>query len=141
MREAIGSSLLFNLILTIIIIMVAFLIGSLAYSKAFKVKNRIIDIIEKNGSYEGSENEINSVLSDIGYRKSRTNNTCKKDSLVSNGTYEYCVYKLQSSEMAGNYYYKVTTYMYFDIPVINSLLKFPVSGETKVIYDTYIDEE
>lgn len=144
MREAIGSSLLFNIVLTIVIIMIAFLIGSLAYSKAFKVKNRIIDIIVKNEDYnDAAKKEINDMLSEVGYRKQKLNSQtkCSSDSLVDRGGYDYCVYRKTSSNNDGNYYYKVVTYMYFDIPVIGRLLTFPVSGETKVIYDTYIDEE
>ena len=47
MREAIGSSLLLNIAIVFIGVISAFLISSIAYSKAYKVKNRIVSIIEK----------------------------------------------------------------------------------------------
>lgn len=142
MREAIGSSLLFNLVITFVIVMIAFLISSLAYSKAFKVKNRIINIIEKNEGFDNSlSSEINNELSNMGYRVSKNHNCKKIDNieLVSTGnSYEYCIYEKKTTNGS---YYKVVTYMYFDIPIIGSLLHFPVSGETKVFYDTYINYE
>lgn len=142
MREAIGSSLLFNLIIVFIVLMIAFLAGSLSYSKAFKVKNRIIDIIEKNEGYtDESKKEINESLGNMGYRVSSDKN-CGPDDISGNTSYEYCVYEYTQKE--GSKYYKVTTYMYFDIPVIGGLLHFPVSGETKILnyqYVNYVGEE
>ena len=46
MKEAIGSSLLLNIALVFIGIISAILISSIAYSKAFKAKNVIIDTIK-----------------------------------------------------------------------------------------------
>lgn len=143
MREAIGSSLLFNLVITIVIVMIAVLISSLAYSKAFKVKNKIINIIQDNGSYEDSVDSINSSLSNMGYRTD--NASCsKKDGMElltdSNSNYFYCVYEIDSNNKNATYY-KVVTYMYFDIPIIGKLLKFPVSGETKLIYNEFPNYE
>lgn len=149
MREAIGSSLLYNIVITIVIVMIAVLISSLAYSKAFKVKNRIINMIESNRGYNSDLN-IDSELTSMGY-KTKTSNTSscvEKDGAelkTSGVSHDYCVYEYKTceSENGGtcNSYYKVITYMYFDIPIIGKLLKFPVSGETKVIYDTYINYE
>ena len=141
MREAIGSSLLFNLIIVIVIVMIAFLVGSLSYSKAFKVKNRIINIIEKYEGYNQTDskmiNEINSELKNMGYRINK-NKKCKSGDISGSNSYEFCIYKKQTKTGS---YYKVVTYMYFDIPIIGSLLHFPVSGETKIFYDTYINYE
>ena len=46
MREATGQAGLMNIMLFIIGIIIVLLAGSIAYSKAFRVKNRIIDAIE-----------------------------------------------------------------------------------------------
>lgn len=154
MREAIGSSLLFNIVITIIIVMIAVLVSSLAYSKAFKVKNRIINMLETRKGYDQNlKSEIDGELANMGYKVSNKN-TCKKieaATLLTNDslgtTYDYCIYEIKTCEnteeenKSCNSYYKVITYMYFDIPVIGQLLKFPVSGETKVMYDTYINYE
>ena len=42
MREAIGNTFIVNLLMVFLGVMSALLVGSVSYSKAFKVKNRII---------------------------------------------------------------------------------------------------
>ena len=45
MREAIGGTWLFGLVITFIVFFASFLAVSINYSKAFNVKNNIVDII------------------------------------------------------------------------------------------------
>lgn len=51
MKEAIGTSYVFNLIILFVSVFIILYVGALAYSKGFKVKNRIINIVETNGGY------------------------------------------------------------------------------------------
>ncbi|MBQ9011588.1 MAG: hypothetical protein IJ093_02955, partial [Bacilli bacterium] len=85
---------------------------------------------------------------DTGYRKNINgtyNNSMCNDSCISDGTcslanantnvYQYCVYmfstcKDKNDKKNCNIHYKVTTYMYFDVPVISELVRIPVSSET-----------
>ena len=81
------------------------------------------------------EEEINAVLSDIGYRISPTPNSCPTRNGVEAVTksmtanYEYCIYAYSTTKGP---YYGVTAYMYYEIPVIGAKLRFPVYGETKI---------
>ena len=50
MKEAIGTTWTYTLVLVFTLIFTGFLVLSLAYAKAFKVKNEMTTIIEK---YEG----------------------------------------------------------------------------------------
>ena len=69
MREATGQAGLMNIMLFIIGIIIVLLAGSIAYSKAFRVKNRIIDAIEKQGEFNStSKKTIDEGLKDIGYK-------------------------------------------------------------------------
>lgn len=135
MKESISNAFLVNLVIIFIIIFIFFFTGSLSYSKAFKVKNRIIDIIEKYEGYNKKdvEAEIISTLGEMGYRISNDKSCPKrngKDAINSiSGSYHYCVYEYTASK--GNYY-GVTAYMYFDFPIIGQSVKFPVYGETRV---------
>ena len=136
MREAIGSSLLLNLVIIFISLVMLFFVGILSYSKAYKVKNRIIEIIEKYESYESNEdamNEISADLKNIGYTSS-FNSNCSDDNL-NETTYKYCVYKRSGSNLS--YYYEVVTYRHFDIPVIGDSIVLPVKGETKMFHEVY----
>ena len=118
MNESIGSALLFNLVLVFVIVLSGLFIGSLAYTKAFKVKNKIIEEIEKNGeyssnpekAYDDAEGEIISWLNSksdsgfgIGYRKntnagSRVSCPKYKDTTAINtiSDYEYCIYMINT---------------------------------------------
>ena len=165
MKEAISNAAVFNLIIIFVIILIAFFVGSLSYSKAFKVKNKIIEEIEKEAeytedpekAYDRAEAEILEWLDSgndgigIGYRQN-TNpghvNSCPNEnapggasiSLV-NGTsnYEYCVYRITTGYDGGKcdtdeercyVYYRVITYMYFDVHIVEDLIRIPVTSET-----------
>ena len=81
------------------------------------------------------EQEINEVLNESGYRISITPNNCPirngKDAVQKNLTanYEYCIYEYSNFK---GVYYGVTAYIYYQIPLIGTELKFPVYGETKI---------
>ncbi|MBR2833389.1 MAG: hypothetical protein IKE75_03040 [Bacilli bacterium] len=165
MNESVGNALLFNLSIMFVVILVAFFVGSLSYSKAAKVKNKIIEEIEKNGeiagteyseyenvakkAYDNSIEEIDRWLRNgddnngIGYRL--TNNgyaSCPKykdnEAINRVSNYEYCIYRFDTCETLESYkrdkcgiYYHVTTYMYFDVPIVGDLVRIPVNGETR----------
>lgn len=144
MRESISNAVLLNIIIVFIIVILILLSTSLSYSKAFKVKNRIVNLIEKYEGFESggiSQQEIDKELAKIGYRiNPNAMNDCHikqvggaYTSKVMNpvSDYSYCVVKYGTPKGP---YYSVTTYIYFDIPFIGTL-KFPLTGETRIIYD------
>ena len=47
MKAAIGNTLVLNIIVTFMSIVLLIIISSIVYTKAYRVKNRIIDEIEK----------------------------------------------------------------------------------------------
>ena len=47
MREAIGNSYVLNFIITFIILFMLIFVGMSTFTKAFKVKNRIVDIFKE----------------------------------------------------------------------------------------------
>lgn len=159
MKESLSNALILNLIIIFLFLFVILFAGSTAYTKAFKVKNRIISIIEKRENtiltkgFNAGDNsvlsEIELALSDTGYRvemnisqkcqdamKKRFKNTNYSYNVVDTGlsTYNYCVAEFHdpTSAMQGRYY-AVITYMYFEIPLIGQTLEFPVYGETKTL--------
>ena len=169
MKESIGNAFLFNIIIVFVIILIGFFIGSLDYSKAYKVKNKIVEEIEKEGEAaetveetanaynENTIAEISNWLKGGASRNGKTYNATgvgyplntnggkntssfcneKEGTLVSRtNDYEYCVYLMEDhvDEDHIYYYYRVVTFMYFDIPVVSefagNLLRIPVVGET-----------
>ena len=160
MRESIGNSLLLNLVIIFSGIVILFFIGIITYSKAYRVKNRIIEIIEKYDGYTSCNlndsdskcaiKEINESLSESGY--SLITKDCGKvqghldDVNVSlnaisdnknSGDYNYCIYEVTDKSSDNSKYYIVATFVHFDFPVIGNWINIPVYGETKILGKAY----
>ena len=141
MKAATGNALLMNIIIVFLVVVLGVLVTSITYTKAFRVKNRIVEVIENyDGNFKDYEDDIRSNitnnLSSVGYRLKGTS----RCSTLRDGTtvykegkdYYYCIYRYNTVR---GYYYKVVSYMYLDLPVINQILNIPVHGETKVFYE------
>lgn len=163
MKESISNALVMNLVIIFLFIFVILFAGSTAYTKAFKVKNKIISIIEKrestilasgfNAGNFSVFDEIELALNDAGYRielnvdqkcidamKNRFKNTNYNYNVINAGssTYNYCIAEFYNPDSALNgKYYAVITYMYFEIPLLGTTLEFPVYGETKTLGIAY----
>lgn len=136
MREAMGNSLLMNLVIIFVSIVILFFVGILSYSKAYRVKNRIIEVIENHGNYSSSSiDEISTDLKSVGYRTTN-NKKCGSGNLNST-SYNYCVYKVDDKSSGDSYYFKVVTYVHFEFPIIGGLINIPVKGETKILGKNY----
>ena len=141
MKAATGNALLMNIIIVFLVVVLGVLVTSITYTKAFRVKNRIVEIIEHyDGDFDNHEIDIRSgitaSLNNVGYRLKGTS-ACKilsdgNVAYIEGNDYYYCVYKYDTGR---GYYYKVLTYMYLDLPVINQIMNIPVYGETKVFYE------
>lgn len=128
MREAIGGALLIKLVMFFIVIYVCFLAIAINYSITFRVKNNIINIIEEYEGLDLAKPHIDEYIASVGYYRSGVGTFNLDAGCSSNG---YCIKELKS---ARGKYYKVTTYVSFDFPIIGQITQFPVSGETRVIY-------
>lgn len=153
MKEAIANAGVFNIIIIFVIVLLSFFIGSLGYSKAYKIKNKIVDEIEKDGEYNNkTQDTIENWLNEIGYRfnndlsfscPSQEYNGKSVEAINSSSDFQYCVYKFDNcsgnrnsdtgkcSKPKASVYYRVVAYMYFDVPIVNNLIRLPVVGETK----------
>lgn len=135
MKEALGTSVVFNLMMVFLGVIIAILIGSVAYSKGFKVRNRIIDIIEKNNGYnEQAAIDIANDLKKLGYRVTDNKDCASRDGNygIKNDEYNYCIYTYSTSK--GDYF-GVTVFIQLDLPLIGKYINLPVYGETRVMID------
>ncbi len=142
MKEAFGTAYVVNFVIIFVILFIFFFVAGMSYTKAFKIKNRIVDIIEENECYSedatcASKEQIDKILSDAGYRVTNSKPDCKTIQgqdvellTTTTNTFNYCVYKFKSSKGS---YYKAAAFMYYEIPVIGVHMKFPVYGETKAM--------
>ena len=146
MRDAIGQVFTLQIILALVLLINGYMAYSVNYTRAFRVKNQIINIIEQ---YEGVENEegkqkINDYVARMNYEVS---NALVNDAR-SNG-YEcfkegwcYKAHKVSTADGDGERtgtYYTVLTFVNIDIPVINKIIGLgsflSVTGETRTIYN------
>ncbi len=147
MKESINTAVVVGIVISIIGLIELVLFASFAYSRAFKVKTRIVNIIAEESGYDESVGaKIDSEIAKIGYKLTQYgNNSCpslgddEKYVLVNQiSNYNYCIYKTKevSADKGIGYYYTVVTYMYFDTPILT--FNFPIKGQTKTMYN-YIE--
>lgn len=143
MREAFGGAFTIKLMLIFLAIYIAFIAVALNYAKAFRVKNKIIDIIEQNegiDSYidtkEGSViGDINSYLNTVSYYVNLAN--IKNNNTENINCYDrgYCIEETTAlvSDGITSKYYKVTTYININFPFFKLNFNIPITGETRKI--------
>ena len=137
MREAIGGTWIFSIVVVFIVLFSSYLAISVNYSKAFKVKDGIINILEKGEGYNTStDDEIKEYLSNVGYN---VYNKCegytgKLPSTNNSNSYKYCIKATTNEENIKRTYYSVKVFFKLDLPILGSIFVFPVTGETKAIY-------
>lgn len=152
MKESIGNAFVFGVFIVFAFLTMLILTYAINYSRASKIKNSLVSYIqtyaENNvNNWEFYDNpdfqdKVNSLLSSVGYRMNNNLNQFEDNCpVLSDGSkkipkqqspYDYCIYEYQTSRGP---FYRVVTYMYFDIPIIGASLKFPISGETRTIYN------
>ena len=152
MKESVGYTVTLNIVITFIIIVFAFLSAALIYFKSNKVGNVITETIEKYEGYNSyAQTEVNSKLTSIGYNKKAVNcekyynrmdvedqNGCDKSNKkgLTSGNDGYCIFvcrELYKGEWY--YYYKISTNMMLNVPIINELLDVPIFSNTNRLYD------
>ena len=143
MREAFGGSWLLGFVALFIVLFSAYLAVSINYTKAFKAKNKIINIIEQN---EGMSKSVGDV-------RNKTDEELNKGKTTEDKIYYYLKqagFVIDKETVSGRCpddtddtkgistregkYYKVTTFVKIELPVIWVNITVPVKGETKVIY-------
>ncbi|MBQ2639909.1 MAG: hypothetical protein IJF92_04010 [Bacilli bacterium] len=142
MRDAIGGSVNMFFVAVFIAVVSGYLAFSVNYTKAFRMKNKIITTFEQYKGCEGTTNqsscntEIEAYRNNIGY-----NSDISCESGWTRGSC-YCYKKVLTATKDANHsydeaYYKVKTNIVIDIPVINKIMPhikaLDVSGNTKII--------
>jgi len=149
MRDAIGGTFSIQIILFFLIIINSYLAFSVNYTKAFRIKNNIIAIIEQQEGYttgtslsqedRSAEERIFTLMKNANYTISRNNLRCNEGYTEIYSTTQNTGFCLQLHKNAdGSGYYSVITQVNIDIPIVNNLLPlsgiFSIKGETKSIY-------
>lgn len=146
MRDAFGGLVNIVIIVVFMVIVSGYLAFNVNYTKAFRVKNKIVSAYEQ---YEGNctstsgpcLNDIKDYMKEIGY--STTSELKIKDYTCLDG-YGFCYKKVDSNNTSDSHnegnkkcYYKIVTQIKIDIPIINKVMEgmsvFQVTGDTKAM--------
>ena len=154
MREAIGQTISLQIILVFMVFLNAFLAFSVNYTKAFRVKNKIINEIEQNeGLNQVAHDNIERYMNQVGYNAdlqarsisgNRTNDNsyvCRRGACIKFN----CIGPLGSDtkkcDGSTKYraYYSVVTVIDIKVPIISRILDsgwsiLQVKGDTSTIY-------
>lgn len=141
MREAVGGTFLFKIMIVFIFFFTSFLAIAINYSQAFRIKNQIINAIENYEGYNNdSMNVMASVVNNSGYYRNITCSTkygYNAKTKESGGTVikGVCIKETEENFTDGKTkkYYKITTFVSFNFPIIGNVFTIPVIGETKAI--------
>ena len=140
MRESIGSTVLYNIIIVFLSLIFALILGTLVYYKAFKVNKMIINSIEKFEGYNDlAREDIDLHLNSIGYPSRYAGNCPVKDGVAPatpiSDQYRYCIYFYDNDGSSKYYSFGVISYITFEFPFIDgTLLSFPIYTKTDRIY-------
>ena len=114
MRETIGGTMLFWIVMFFMSIFIAFLASVIKYARVYKMKNSIINYIERQEGVSGPT-ELARELRNVGY---------PKDSY-----FDACIIRPRE----GAAYYSLTVNAVFSIPIAGFAYELPIKGETKII--------
>ena len=153
MKEAVGGIGITQIVIFFLILFSAYISVSINMSKAYKVRNEVISIIEKNNGLNNTAlSQIQNYMSSVGYRT--TGNCNSSDNFgwegINGNNYNnsskalFCyramevVYSTAGSagdpQFPQSAYYQIKVFFSLDIPVINNVFKFHLIGSTRRLY-------
>ena len=115
MREAIGGTMLMNIVITFLAIYIMFMAAVINYGRVFRVKNTLINLIEAEEGFKVGGSEI------------------VKNKAVSMGYYDdihVCYTKGNQTK-----YFSILVYINFDLPLVTNNIRIPITGDTSAIRD------
>ena len=143
MRDSMGGSVVLVIIVVFIVIALGYMAFNVNYTKAFRMKNKIISVYE---DYDGEclsecQKRINEYAKTIGYSVGKKIN-CPNGFDGQNGIYCYKKFTYVNREYGENvvndlkekHYYRIITKINVEIPIINNILDlkiFYITGDTK----------
>lgn len=118
MKDSFGGTIMIYILILFLGIYVVFIALTLRYAQSFRVKNKIIDVIEM---YDGDKNNVNNNLKDYFYN----NRSITPNSIVIN--------KIDNNDIKNTCYYVVSSYINWEWPFFNIRGQWRIKGETKSV--------
>ena len=140
MKEGIGGTFMIYVMLVFLAVYITFLAVAFNYARAFRVKNKVIDIIEQNEGMDFTDisddstlGQIENYLGQVSYVVTGIDrNDCPETEYgYINSDRGYCIQEISSN--TNGKYYKVKTFIKLEIPFLDLGFTIPVKGETRKI--------
>ena len=140
MRDAVGGTFMIKLLLIFLAVYTVFIAIAINYAKAFKVKNKVINIIEQSEGVDYNDvsdasviGQINTYMNDIHYgiNTSSVEKKCIGYDYI-NTERGYCISKVENYDSSASYY-RVTTFETISVPIVRLEFTVPIKGETRKI--------
>ncbi len=143
MKDAFGGTFMLNILLIFFVIFICFMTVAISITRTFRIKNNVINIIERNDVTDKSDSGLKSKV--INYLDSI--NYYYDDNYTS--LVRHCNQQQQSDKFNGlvkgyingvclvpegtndDYYYKVYSYIVIDFPFFHLGTFIPIGGESK----------
>ena len=144
MRDAVGGTFMIYVLLIFLTIYITFVAVAFNYARAFKVKNKVIDIIEQNEGIDnynntsGTMGDIEYYLNEVHYNINgidSNTDACSNYDYI-NKELGYCISRETAiSDINGGTasYYKIVTFVRLELPFLDIGFTIPVRGETRKI--------
>ncbi len=147
MREAIGGTWIFQIVIFFILLFTGYMCLSINHSKAFNVKNEIIKTIEREEGIDlnapESDAAIQKIVSYLQSTSYRTTGSCPsgytgydREGHLSSRSSSFCIKKQtarESGELPPMSYYSIVVFYQLDLPIFRSVFSFRVTGDTKIL--------
>ena len=141
MRDSVGGTFMIYVLIVFLAVYIVFVAVAFNYARAFRVKDKIMDIIEQNegisdfSNTSGEIGQIESYLNKISYRVNCISEIKCSGFDYINEERGYCIAKKTSSgqidDSITNEYYKVRTFVYIEFPFLKLQFTIPINGETR----------
>lgn len=160
MRESIGGISIFQIAIVFVLIFTAVMCITINRSKAYAVKDKVLDIVQNNAVSRGSREKIdtNTMKEAVNYMKEsgyRITGKCPKNYIgynregletggsnaviciransVNEGYNSYSK-KIGKDDLPNMYYYDILLFYQLDVPIISDFFILSLKGSTKVLY-------
>lgn len=145
MRDAFGGIVNISMIVVFLVVVSGYLAFNVTYTKAFRMKNKIITTLEQyEGCQQGTNEEtcvgiLEDYANSIGYVTPNKNYCTKDDGEWTKCTNKYAWKEMQSGTGGDNtkHYYNVRTIISIQIPIIEKIMSnmdvFYLNGSTKLM--------
>lgn len=136
MKKAVGSIPMYTLIAVFLVIVFAFLAAMFSYYKAFKLNGKVTSLMERcEGKSSCYDKELKRLINNYSYTVKGTV-TCPEKSgvageIISQGI---CLYRFNNEGSNKRYSFGVVTFLTWDFPIINQIIKMPIYSKTDRLY-------